>query len=105
MRAAWMARARCAGAPLAQFVPDDEQPKPPADVLAYCAPCPVAGDCLDWALEYREVGYWGGTSTHQRRQLKRPRQRVACPKCRGVLVVPVAGAQVCVPCAVSWRAA
>jgi Transcription factor WhiB len=101
----WMARARCAGAPLGLFVPDDEAWVPPAEVLAYCAWCPVAGECLDEALRDHLLGYWGGTSGAQRRQLHRPRTRATCPKCRGVLVIPVQGAQVCVPCGLSWRAA
>jgi Transcription factor WhiB len=103
--AGWMARARCAGAPLELFVPEQEQWVPPPEVLAYCDLCPVQGACLDWALAYREHGYWSGTSTDQRRQLHRPRTRATCPKCRGVLVIPVQRAQVCVPCGLSWRAA
>jgi Transcription factor WhiB len=108
----WMAAAACAGKPLAWFVDQDagtrdESWLPPAEALACCEVCPVAGDCLDEALRDQLVGCWGGTSTKVRRQLHRPRKRLACPKCREPgLVVPLEGdTQACIGCAVSWRAA
>lgn len=37
-----------------------------------CAGCPVADECLAYALEHDERwGIWGGTSERQRRTLKR----------------------------------
>ncbi len=37
-----------------------------------CAQCPVAIDCLDYALETnQDSGIWGGTSEDERRVLRR----------------------------------
>jgi WhiB family redox-sensing transcriptional regulator len=39
-----------------------------------CARCDVREQCLEFALEHREVhGVWGGTSVHQRRDIRRDR--------------------------------
>jgi Transcription factor WhiB len=102
-----MSEARCLGAPLELFVPREaEQTPPPPEVLAYCDPCPVAAECLAWALRWRgTVGYFGGTSTRQRRALWRPRPRLRCPACHGRELVELDGVQVCGGCARSWRAA
>lgn len=43
-----------------------------ADAKAVCASCPVATECLDWALESgQEAGVWGGLSEDERRARKR----------------------------------
>jgi WhiB family transcriptional regulator, redox-sensing transcriptional regulator len=106
MDSGWMREAACLGAPLGLFVPDAEAPRPPPGVLAYCDRCPVADRCLAWALAWDEVGYWGGTSSRERRQLRRPRLRVGCPRgCGPHAVVPLGQAhQACLACAVSWPA-
>ena len=112
MPAAWMRRAACAGVDVRVFVPatagTKREPRVPSPAaLAYCRACPVAGDCLEWALSWPgTVGCYGGTSTKMRLALKRPRTRRACPVCRSADgVVPLGDAQACVSCAVSWRAA
>jgi WhiB family transcriptional regulator, redox-sensing transcriptional regulator len=123
--AGWMDRAACRGAPLQVFISTGDDPDEPwapsTAALGYCLPCPVRGDCLAWALTFGEVGTWGGTSTHQRRQLRRPRSRLACPACGSRQVVDergrarawqgaargqrrAAALEVCLACAVSWRA-
>jgi WhiB family transcriptional regulator, redox-sensing transcriptional regulator len=119
MDAGWMERAGCRGAPLAVFISpgdDDQEPwQPSAAALGFCVPCPVRDACLRWALRYGEVGTWGGTSSHQRRQLRRPRSRLACPVCGSRQVVTASGRrrpwggpapalEVCLACALSWRA-
>lgn len=38
-----------------------------APAKAICARCPVIEPCLQWALENREEGIWGGTSGRERR--------------------------------------
>ncbi len=41
---------------------------------ATCRVCPVAAECLAWALEHDErFGIWGGTSERDRRRLKAER--------------------------------
>jgi len=43
---------------------------------AVCRPCPVIGDCLEWALAAnQDAGVWGGMSEEERRALRRSRQR------------------------------
>jgi hypothetical protein len=100
----WMAEAACLGAPVGLFVPEHERPHPPPEVLAYCDRCLVRDRCLAWALAWNEEGYWGGTSGRERRQLRRPRWRVGCPRgCGPHAVVPLGGAhQLCLACSISW---
>lgn len=38
-----------------------------------CATCPVAATCLEYAVEAREPGVWGGTTGAERRELRRGR--------------------------------
>lgn len=38
-----------------------------AEAKAVCRRCPVAGECLEWALIRGEVGIWGGTTEEERR--------------------------------------
>lgn len=46
-----------------------------------CAGCPVADDCLAWALELPErFGLWGGKSPKERRAISRSRRRI-CKIC------------------------
>ncbi|HYZ53175.1 MAG TPA: WhiB family transcriptional regulator [Streptosporangiaceae bacterium] len=43
-----------------------------AAAKAVCAGCPVARECLDWALRMGEAaGIWGGTTPEERRVLRR----------------------------------
>lgn len=44
---------------------------------AVCGRCPVASECLAWALESgQDAGVWGGLSEDERRALKRRNARV-----------------------------
>lgn len=45
-----------------------------------CLTCPVAQDCLDWALANNEAGIWGGTSEKQRRDMTAGRVPKVAPK-------------------------
>lgn len=54
------------------FFPD------PADIgaisaaKAVCATCPVAGECLTWAIETNQtLGIWGGHTPTERRSIRR----------------------------------
>jgi WhiB family transcriptional regulator, redox-sensing transcriptional regulator len=41
------------------------------EAQAICARCPVAADCLDWALRTGQGhGVWGGTTPEERRALR-----------------------------------
>lgn len=50
-----------------RFFPDHA---PSVDVVRSCKTCPVREQCLQWALENNEEGYWAGTSTVQRQKMK-----------------------------------
>lgn len=123
-----MDRAACKGAPLGWFLTPDGQPEPSepdprAAALCWVA-CGVREQCLAWAQHFGEQGTWGGLSSWQRAQLKRKRSRLACPVCGSRQVAhpdgrarawrparaPRTGGgavvlEVCLACAVSWRAA
>jgi WhiB family redox-sensing transcriptional regulator len=48
-----------------------------AAAKAVCHRCPVASDCLAWALATgQDAGVWGGMSEEERRALKRRRARI-----------------------------
>jgi WhiB family redox-sensing transcriptional regulator len=36
-----------------------------------CAACSVKSECLDYALNYAVLGWWGGTSEIQRKRLRK----------------------------------
>lgn len=68
----WRDEAACLDSLEVDFFPD------PADVgaigaaKAVCASCPVAGECLTWAIETNQTeGIWGGHTPTERRRIKR----------------------------------
>lgn len=75
---AWMARAACRGKPPEMFFPARGEPIEPAK--AVCAGCPVADECLDYAIgSYTDtglpvIGIWGGTSGRERRRMRAARR-------------------------------
>ena len=70
----WMQQGACTDPSLTgvDFFPTVGQMTAPAK--AVCARCDVREQCLEFALEHHEVhGVWGGTSVHQRRDIRRDR--------------------------------
>ena len=66
----WMLRAVCRGANPGEFFPSEGAGVAAAQRV--CATCPVAVECLEYAMVNRiEQGVWGGTSERQRRDLRR----------------------------------
>lgn len=74
-RPAWHEQAACRAVPDADdifFGVDDLErpalpPRATARARSYCAACPVAVECLTWALsEDERYGIWGGTTGRQR---------------------------------------
>lgn len=68
----WREAAACAETPEVEFFPD------PADVAAIsaakevCAGCPVADQCLSYAIETNQTeGIWGGHTPKERRTIRR----------------------------------
>lgn len=105
----WMQRAACRGADLDIFVPGDafdapdETERPSEEALSYCLRCPVLADCLTHAVALDLDGVWGGTTGYQRRQLRRPLSRIACPVCGAQIIRTVADTELCGACGASWR--
>lgn len=100
--AEWMDNAACAGRPVEDFVPAMESASGLRSAKAFCDACPVRQSCLMWATLYRTEGYWGGTSTYQRNQLRRVRTRAKCPLCLSINLVYADPHELCLACGVSW---
>lgn len=75
----------------------------------FCRRCPVRNECLLAALERREDGLWGGTSSRARAAILRGRPRLRCPSCRSMEIVAIADdslpMQACSSCGLSWPSA
>jgi transcription factor WhiB len=101
----WQEHAACAGAQF-EFVPVRETVKEITRVRrTWCDRCPVWTDCLAYAVLYRLEGYWGGTSTAERRILAYPRNRQKCLvcKCKSLVRTPD-NHEICQSCGMSWTA-
>ncbi len=48
-----------------------------AEARTWCHNCPVAAECLDYALRTGQQGIWGGTTEEQRTAIRRRRHRLA----------------------------
>ena len=69
----WMNDGNCKDQPPATFFPSDGVGVEVAKRI--CATCPVATECLNYALDNRiDHGVWGGTSERQRRRLLKGRR-------------------------------
>lgn len=97
----WMSDGACAGSGF-QFVPDEETDSGLMVAQGWCNRCPVRARCLAWAMLHGAEGYWGGTSTYQRAQLRRVRTRAKCPLCLGTVLVYSDPHELCLACGVSW---
>lgn len=98
----WQGEARCSGAGF-DFVPYSESVQALEAARAlYCNVCPVRAECLAYALLYHLSGFWGGTSTAERRRLAVPRNRAKCPSCRSRAVIHVNRHEICQHCGMSW---
>ncbi|MFJ8049790.1 WhiB family transcriptional regulator [Streptomyces luteogriseus] len=99
---AWQASAPCATADF-DFIPDTETDAEAAIAEErWCRSCPVRTQCLSWAMLHSAEGYWGGTTTYQRNQLRRVRTRAKCPLCLSTSLVYVDPHELCLACGVSW---
>lgn len=77
----WMADGKCREVPPAVFFPSDGLGVQEAQRI--CADCPVANECLEYALANRiDHGVWGGRSERERRRILR-RRRTAQPVVSG----------------------
>jgi WhiB family redox-sensing transcriptional regulator len=72
----FFADAACRGADTTVFFPVSDSFADEAK--AVCATCPVARECLEYAIEtHQPDGVWGGLTAIERHRLVRRRQRVA----------------------------
>ena len=66
----WQDRALCAQTDPEAFFP--EKGGSTREAKRVCRSCEVRAECLEYALTHDErFGIWGGTSEHERRQLRR----------------------------------
>lgn len=108
----WKRRGKCRTSKIATdmfFTPDEDDDKRQERSLIHvvapvCGECPVSGNCLDWAMKMNEQGIWGGTTTEERRTLKRFRERARCLRCHAGkgFIHQLEDAQVCMKCGLSW---
>jgi WhiB family redox-sensing transcriptional regulator len=71
----WRERAACLDMPANLFYAGPHENDVAANAREVCASCPVAGECLEFALVHDErFGIWGGTSERERRRLRRLRR-------------------------------
>lgn len=68
-RPSWHDQAACRGVDTEQFFPDVGDV--PATARLVCGRCPVAAECLSYALSDPALsGVWAGTSARQRKRLR-----------------------------------
>lgn len=69
----WREAAACLNAgDEVSFFPDKEDLVGIAKAKAVCSTCPVADECLTWAIETNQSeGIWGGHTPKERRALRR----------------------------------
>lgn len=54
------------------FFPERDDLRGIAKAKAICATCPVADECLSWAIETNQTeGIWGGHTARERRAMRR----------------------------------
>ena len=72
----FFADAACQGADTSVFFPVSDTFA--GEAKAICAQCPVAEQCLEYALEtHQSDGVWGGLTAVERHRLIRRRQKLA----------------------------
>ena len=79
----WYSRAGCRNVDTNLFFTEQAAP---AKARNACMNCPVTQECLNYALENRLKGYWGGTGERERERMRanknRKRQIVKMPDIR-----------------------
>lgn len=70
--ASWRDRAACRGLDPDQFFPDEGDHLGIERAKQTCASCPVAWECLSYAIWSNQTeGIWGGTTRGERRKYRR----------------------------------
>jgi hypothetical protein len=74
------------------------------EATAVCARCPVAAECLDWALTWPEThGVWGGMGERGRRRIRHQRFREGdrqkrCHCCQRIWITGSTTSHICPGC-------
>lgn len=63
--------ANCKGLDTEEFFADDSTYANHKTIQAICDNCEVLDQCLDYALHVKVLGFWGGTTDHQRVALRK----------------------------------
>lgn len=64
----WFDEANCKGTDTDSFFIERGEAYPP-ELKKICDNCSVKRECLNFALKYNTLGFWGGTSEMDRRQM------------------------------------
>jgi WhiB family redox-sensing transcriptional regulator len=71
----WKKESNCQGLDTEAFFPVSRGAYEYKDMLAkVCGACPVKQQCLDYAVKYNLLGWWGGTTDRQRRIIRAERK-------------------------------
>lgn len=63
--------AACSGTDTELWFSDGSEYSNESLLKRICASCPARQECLDYALEYKVLGWWGGTNAAQRVKLRK----------------------------------
>ncbi len=75
---AWWTAAACLDTATELWFPEGWESTIRDEARAICAGCPVAHECLDYAVANRiEDGIWGGRTARERRLLRRQLKQAA----------------------------
>lgn len=76
----WMSKRACVDVPPEVFFPEVGENASAAKAI--CASCPVAAECLTYAIENREdYGVWGGLAPWERKRFRKPPRRPQVAAC------------------------
>jgi WhiB family redox-sensing transcriptional regulator len=74
----WRKEAACLDMPPSIFFPVGIKSEEEAPAKAICAACPVADECLEFALKHRiNYGIWGETNPRERDRIRARRRKGA----------------------------
>jgi WhiB family redox-sensing transcriptional regulator len=67
----WKLDARCMGTDVDAWFIEKGEDYDASMLKRICGSCPVAAECLNYAVKYRMQGYWAGTTGLDRKKLRR----------------------------------
>jgi WhiB family redox-sensing transcriptional regulator len=67
----WKRDANCMGTDVDNWFIEKGEDYDTTILKRICAVCPVAAECLNYAVKYKMQGYWAGTTGLDRKNLRR----------------------------------